>query len=241
MIRKSAEVHIDDEWMIYRGTPIPFPIPEGVSGPIYCLGDSHINILSAACPEIFISLRSMSIAAYSLQNGERNEEYISPLLTDLIEGGKILCCFGEIDCRHYIPKNAREQSKTIESLVSMVTQKYTNNFLATLQRKYRLIILGPYICPNDHNHYAYEGADKIVWVNPYEQILEAKVIFNTLLREFCEDVGICFVPIQEVSYENSWDILPEGTYFGDSSHLGACMVPIIFNAIKDYKWKGFDL
>lgn len=219
-----------DSWMFYGNKPINFPIPEGVTGPIHVLGDSHVNVLVGALPRIFISTQYAPIAAYADEDN-RQHESIETLLARIPAGDKVLCCFGELYCRHYAAKFAKEQNVTIESLASTTVQRYIDNFLTFLQKKYKVIVLSIFVCPDDLNHFE----------NAYEDIFKAKRTFNAQLEKGCEEHGLLFVPLFKEAFKNDWHLAPQGTYFNDSSHLGPCMIPLILNTIKNWKEQGHDI
>lgn len=226
-----------DAWLFYKGVPIDFEVPKEIVGPIHTIGDSHVNILRDVLSKVFVHLvPRKSISAYAIQDKRQNE--FDKYLSQIPIGDKLLSYFGEIDCRHYVPKIAREQNRTIENIVTEIVERYSQNFLSLLKDKYRLIVLSPYIGPDDHNHTNYTSLEK--WSNSYNEIFEAKKTFTELIRKYCESEGIAYVPTYEVSLQNSWDTAPIGTYFNDTSHLGPCMIPLIFDSIKGFKWKGFD-
>lgn len=216
----------EDSWMFWRGTPIPFEIPEGVTGPIHTVGDSHINILSEAMPDMFKTARYASISAYAVINPDN--EFLFSALEKIPEGDKVLLSFGEIDCRHYIPKFAEDNETLVSELVPTIVERYAR-FITILQQKYRIIALSPYVNLNDAEHHE----------NQFSQIIEAKAAFSALLRFFCEENGIAFVPLFDMSVIKGWHRWELGSYFNDIAHLGPCMIPIIFDSIKNFKWKGF--
>ncbi len=219
-----------DEWMFNRGKVINFEIPEGIQLPIYVIGDSHVRVLPEVAPYIFKSSQIdiedvfISKTAYSIGN----ELYLNNAINNIPEGSNVLLSFGEIDCRHHIPKKSIENQTSIRYEVSKVIDRYTQNCVKALKEKYRVIILGAYVCPDDHTH-----------ENKFIKIFEAKQLFNQLIKEYCDENDILFVPIFKVSLENQWDIY-EGDYphyFNDTSHLGGCMIPVILNCIKENKLK----
>jgi hypothetical protein len=223
-----------DEWMFFKGNVINFPIPEGVKTPIYVIGDSHVRVLPQACPYIFkgsgadIADVFESKSAYAVGT-EGHDLYLKECLRLIPDGSTALLSFGEIDCRHYSPKKAIENNSSIEIEVDVVIDRYTSNCVRLLKDKFRVMILGPYICPEDHAH-----------ANKFEDIVIAKTYFNSRIKKYCEDNGILYVPIFKKSLEEKWDEQPTYTYFNDSSHLGPCMVPVILDSMSGFKWKGYD-
>lgn len=90
------------------------------------------------------------------------------------------------------------------------------------------MILGAYICPDDHNH-----------ENKYDDILEAKTLFNKKIEKYCYKHGLLYIPLFKVSLRNGWDMceLEYPNYFNDTSHLGPCMIPVILNSMVGFKWQ----
>ncbi len=223
--------------MHYAGKPVEFVIPEGVEGPVYCVGDSHVSVLQGVCPVIFAPTHwgfedsetvYLSKTAYAI-GSDGHGGFLEKSFRSIPQGSKVLMSFGEIDCRHYLPRFAKERGISPSDLVDEVIARYKMQCLNRFLEKYRLIILGAYVTPNDHN-------------NPeaYEAIFECKRLLNKRLEEYCAETGALFVPIFRIAQEEEWDRHPVGTYFGDLTHASGCMVPVILNAMAGYKWKGFD-
>lgn len=230
---------MNDEWLFYRGNTINFLVPEGVTGPIHTIGDSHVNVMDQVFPDMFISTRFAKLnvissrqalyTAYSAGRPDQND-YILPALSHIPEGAKILTMFGEIDCREYIPELAKEENQSIEYLISLVIEGYTKNFLDVVKTKYRVMVVSPYVNPQD-----------TMYRHKYEDIFEAKLLYCEYLKRYCKEGGLLFIDMFHESLKNKWDSFPLGTYFNDSTHLGPCMIPVILNALKNFKWKGFDI
>ena len=167
-----------DEHLFYRGHTIDIPIPEGVQLPIYVIGDSHVRVLPEVAPYIF--KRSTDIedvidskSAYAVGT-KGHDVYLNESINVIPEGSQVLLSFGEIDCRHYVYPKSVERKITIEQMVDEVIERYTKNCIRLLKEKFKVAILGAYICPEDHNH-----------VNPYIKIFEAKVLFNQKIKNYC--------------------------------------------------------
>lgn len=217
-----------DAWMFNRGEVIQFNIPEGVQLPIYVIGDSHVRILPEVAPYIF--KRSTDIedvidskSAYAVGT-KGHDVYLNESIKVIPDGSQVLLSFGEIDCRHYVYPKSQQRGITIEEMVDEIIERYSKNCVRLLKEKFKVAILGAYICPDDHNH-----------ENPYYKIFEAKVLFNQKISKYCEDNGLVYVPIFKKSLEQEWDKceLEYPNYFNDSSHLGPCMIPIILESLKN--------
>jgi hypothetical protein len=202
---------------------------------IYVIGDSHVRSLVEDQPGTFKSSQTdivvavhQSKSAYAIGT-EGHNYYINENLKNIPKGEMVLLSFGEIDCRHYVPIKAKELNTTIENRVDEVIERYTTNCVRLLKERFRVIVLGAYVCPEDMNHHT----------NSFQDILEAKLIYNSKLKTYCEKYGLAFVPIFKKGLEEKWH--KKGLdYFKDSSHLGSCMIPVIMETINGFKWDGFD-
>ncbi len=217
-----------DEWMFFKGKKIDFPIPEGIQTPIYVIGDSHVRVLPEVAPYLF--LRSTDIedvidskSAYAVGT-KGHDVYLNESIRIIPDGSQVLLSFGEIDCRHYIPKKAIENNTSIEHEVDIVIERYTKNCVRILKEKFNVIIMGLYVCPDDHNH-----------ENNYYDILMAKLLLHLKLQHYAYMNNLVYVPLFETVLNKGWDIcrLDYPHYFNDTSHLGACMIPVILDAIKN--------
>ncbi len=218
----------NDSWMFHHGQVIQFVVPENISLPIYVIGDSHVRILIDAAPYIFKSSQVdieyvyISKTAYAIGS----EKYLNDAVNNIPEGSNVLLSFGEIDCRHHIPKWAKINQTSIAVEVDKMFQRYIDNCVTVLVDKFNVSVMAAYVCPDDHNH-----------ENDYIDILKAKTYFNKLLLEYCESKGIVYIPLFEIAKDKCWDITDHDYphYFNDTSHLGACMIPIILKSINEHE------
>ncbi len=216
-----------DQWLFHRGDIIHFDVPPNVSLPIYVIGDSHVRILVDAAPYIFkssqVDIEDVFISKTAYAIGE--EKYLNDAINNIPEGSNVLLSFGEIDCRHYVPKRAKDNGRSIQFETNRVFARYVYNTVRVLSDRFKVAIMGVYCCPDDHEH-----------ENDFDHIYIAKEHFNYLMKEFCEMKNLCYVPLFDVVNDNNWDILKHDYphYFNDSSHLGACMIPYILNSISKH-------
>lgn len=222
------------EDLFFKGYPIDFPIPFGVNIPIYVIGDSHVNVLCQAAPHIFKKSIDITTAIYESKSAyaigsKGHDYYLNEALNNIPVGAEVLLSFGEIDCRHYVPKMAIEHGTSIEYEVDEVLKRYIPNCVRLLKQRFRVMILGAYICPQDKTN-----------TNSFTDIFEAKRLINIKLKDYCNTVGILFIPIFEQSLDNNWHDKEIGTYFNDDSHLGPCMIPVILDSMVGFKWNNFD-
>lgn len=207
---------------------------------IYVLGDSHVRIFPEIKQDRFIHAKNshneiliQSMTAWAAGEG-RYTQCLSETQTSIPNGSLILISFGEIDCRHYVPKLKRENGKSIRELIDDILIRFETNCINPLIEKYRVCCLGCYLCPNDFNHEAEYGGVK--YSNPFSDIYEAKKLFNDGLSDICKRLNICFVPIFDEERRHKWSEMPERNhfYFGDSSHLGECMIPFVEQSIDSF-------
>lgn len=198
---------------------------------IYCIGDSHIINLQRGRPDVFTTIALdtpgticyRSITAFSV--GRETEcGFVCQSIQQIPKGSQLVISFGEIDCRHYVPKTAVEKGWTIEEEVDDIFGPYALQ-LARLLNDYKLAAMSPYCCPEDHAQP--DG-------NEFADIWLAKNRFSSRLKDYCALSGAAYIDTNEVVAANSWDLQPygEGHPFGDSSHLASkYLVPIVMGAL----------
>ncbi len=219
---------MNDEWLFYRGDVINFEVPENVSLPIYVIGDSHVRILVEAAPYIFKSSQVdiedvfLSKTAYAIGG----EKYLNDAINNIPEGSNVLLSFGEIDCRHYIPVRAIQNNTSISEETVKVFERFSQNTLRVLKDMFKVSVMGAYVCPDDHNH-----------ENNFSHIRMAKSYLNALIKGYCSQWGMCYIPLFDFVNENRYDTFQFeiSSYFNDSSHLGPVMIPEILKAMSKHE------
>jgi hypothetical protein len=198
---------------------------------IYCIGDSHIINLQRGRPDLFTTIALdtpgticyRSITAFSV--GRETEcGFVCQSVQQIPKGSQLVISFGEIDCRHYVPKTAVEKGRTIEEELDDIFGPYALQF-AKLLFEYKVAVMSPYCCPEDHAQP--DG-------NKFADIWLAKNHFTSRLKDYCELSGATFIDTNGVVAANSWDLQPygDGQPFGDSSHLASkFVVPIVMEAL----------
>lgn len=132
--------------------------------PIYCIGDSHVDFFSGQ-DEIqplwpkpsndllpyFKTFRLGAVLAYNLCEygaGLKGREALFLLLDrripaayrEIPPGSKVLLCFGEIDCRAHLLKQAELQKKPIESVVEECVKRYFGVIMEIQQLGYEVMV-----------------------------------------------------------------------------------------------------
>lgn len=217
------------EHLFFKGEVIHFDVPHGIQLPIYVIGDSHVRVLPEVAPDIFSRSTDIedvidSKSAYAVGT-KGHDIYLNESIRVIPDDSNVLLSFGEIDCRHYVPVKAKENKTKIEQEVDKIIERYTANCIRLLKEKFKVTILGSYLCPDDINH-----------TNSYNDIFQAKYYFNFKMEKYCQENNLPFVPIFKTALENQWHRFDHDFphYFNDSSHLGPCMIPIILKTIDSF-------
>ncbi len=205
--------------------------------PIYLIGDSHVRVFIEDDPETFKSSRTDIEEAWHSKSAHAigDDGYLNESLSNIPDKAMVLLSFGEIDCRHYVPKIVRETGRSVESVVQDVVARYTERSVRLLSERFRVIILGAYLCPDDYQHSNAQGSES--YSNTFDSILEAKTIFNAAMELYCKAHGLLFIPIfREITQHALWPF-PLSGFFGDSSHmLGSVIIPFVKKHVAAFQW-----
>ena len=156
---------------------------------IEAFGDSHVNV--------FKDIRGISVnylgpsTAYNLSNpdsstggGERLKKRLDALDS---RSTAILLCFGEIDCRSHIVKQAFVQKKPIHHVALGVAKSYLDFALFIKSLGFEVIIYGPYGSGSQFNSFGLE-----------QHRNKAVKFLNDCLQEICIKNGIYFFSLNHL-------------------------------------------
>ena len=201
---------------------------------INCIGDSHTSFFSGfdcIIPEwpqkgrdFFGNIKAYRIGpvlAYSLHKrwhkGRR-------LLFDIVktlnpEDDVVMLCFGEIDCRTHIVKQASSRNMTIEKVVGLTVSKYFSVITKIKDLGFNVWAWNV-ILPQRK----YIDSDEYPSVGTYDERKKATLLFNEKLRCLCDSNGVKFVYIaDEVGDE----------HYLDEIHLSQKAMPIMIRKLED--------
>ncbi len=207
---------------------------------LYCIGDSHASFFSGTnsiqpswplqarnvIPS-FTSFRLGAVLAYSLPDlGTKTQgrEKLFEVLSTLPEKSSILMCFGEIDCRVHLVKQAEQQHRPLKNVVEECVERYVH-VLQELQPHFHVSVWG------------------VVPSTPSEEIIDARYphygthierntatkIFNEHLRVLCQQKNIPFISIFNELTHNDASTNPK--YFSDKVHLSQRAMPLAVRQI----------
>ncbi len=213
---------------------------ERKSETIYCIGDSHASFFSGrnsiqpAWPErsediipSFKSYRLGATLAYSLsQSGTRTQgrEKLLEITSQLPKNSYVLLNFGEIDCRVHLLKQAQEQSKNKEEVVSECVQRYFS-VIKELQEKFRVIVWA--VVPSTSSEKSIDPRYPHFGSNLERN--EVTSLFNKQLERLCRDNQILFISLfsQLINKNGSTNT----RYFWDGVHLSQNAMPLAIEEI----------
>ena len=211
---------------------------------IHCIGDSHSAVFSGeeamqSCwpepasnllPE-FKSYRIGPATAYQLSNKQ-------PIIESLIDSlelettDKLMFCFGEVDIRAHLIKQAREQDRPVNELVVECVERYINALSYYKKYGVQLIVWGPIASWNENKPYT--GGPSFGTNRERNMVTFA---FNIALEYACIREGFKFISIfydmlneDETTKEEFLD-----DWEGSHMHLSQRAMPTI---LEKFKTKG---
>jgi len=128
----------------------------------------------------------------------------------------IICCFGEIDIRVHVLKQAKEQNKSIESVIHNILNNYLE-FLLFLKQNNSVYVWGPIPTQKD-------GLEENEYIKKYFPCYgteidrnKATMIFNQELKKICEENDIGFLSIFDKLIDENYHTKID--YIADGCHL----------------------
>ncbi len=201
---------------------------------IHCIGDSHVTFFSGydkIQPEYPLpstnkytnlqSYRLGAVLAYNLNKlgtSEKGKEKLFDLIEKIDKNESLLLCFGEIDCRCHLIKQAELQKLPLSSIVKDCVQQYFETIDEIRSIGFRIIILGVVPSPRE-NYPEYPTYGTISERNMCSEM------FNNLLEYECLRRNIVFVSI--FRYLVNRRMNTKSGFFFDSIHLGQIARPLM--------------
>ncbi|MEK7478293.1 MAG: SGNH/GDSL hydrolase family protein [Patescibacteria group bacterium] len=208
---------------------------------IHCIGDSHASFFSGrndtrparpnSTQDLLPSFRAYhlgAVLAYSLcdyGSTMQGKEKFLKLLGEIPKGSNLLLCFGEIDCRVHLIKQAQKQNKELGEVVTECVRRYLA-FVAEIKNNYNVLVWG------------------VIPSTPSEKVLDLRyphfgsglernqvsIIFNSKLREWADKMGVKFISIFNQLVKA--DGLTDGKFYADNVHLSQRAMPL---AIRQFQ------
>lgn len=218
----------------------------------HCIGDSHASFFSGEdvmqppwphkpsdVIPFFKTYRMGAVLAESLSrygSSLKGRELLFVLLDrkmpmkefwTIPPGSNLLFCFGEIDCRFHIIKQAEKSENTIENIAERTALKYLEVLLEIKALGYNIIVWNavPPTNPDkinpDYPHYG-----------TYEERILATTTFNSTLKKRCSELGFLFLSVYDRLVNE--DQTAKMEYYMDNVHLSQKAMPMVITELKKY-------
>ncbi len=208
---------------------------------IHCIGDSHANLFSGvpfvqpSWPEphedlisLFRTYRLGPVLAYNLSRSgtrTRGREKLFAVLNTIPIGSRVLFCFGEIDCRAHLLKQAEKQNRGTEDVVNECVDRYFSVIKEVSQMGYGVLVW--HVPPS--TRFIVKGGE----YPTYGTCLERNRVvhqFNRRLSELIEENSLKAISIFDRLVDR--DGLTKIEYFRDSIHLSQKVMPFVIEEIR---------
>jgi hypothetical protein len=211
---------------------------------VHVIGDSHVALFSGSDEMVdawprssrdpsgrFRAYRLGPVLAYRLPDLATTSLGREKLLATLAYGpvpprGTVMLCFGEIDCRYHIPRQAELQERDVTQVVAECVARYASVVLEVQAMGFATCVWG--VIPA--NEVAPEEADPEYpfWGTAPGRNAVVRT-FNALLAESLEPHGVPVISIFD-SLAGP-DGVPKRDYYMDSVHLSQKALPLAVEAI----------
>jgi hypothetical protein len=203
---------------------------------IYCIGDSHASFFSGldgmqpawpapaenALP-FFRVIRLGPVLAYSLshyRSKSLGRENIFKAIRKIPVQSKVLLCFGEIDCRNHILRQAELQKRDIESVVAECVRRYTSVAAELKDMGYEIILWGVPASSSDNSPQTKEFPTYGNCINRNR----ATMIFNKFLADWCAANEAKFISIFDELIDDRGQTKTD--IYADQIHLSQKAMPL---------------
>lgn len=219
-------------------------------GPIYCIGDSHVNLFSGydhlqkkwphpsrdRLPQ-FKVYRVGAGLAYNLRElgttmGTR--ERLLKAIETIPPESQILLCFGEIDCRFHLIRHAEKTSKNWDDVAEECAARYFEGLQVLIEKRFKVSVYN--VIPSARQS---KIDKKFPTTGTCLERNKMTQLFNAALREKCSQKGLPFVESFESLINQKG--LTKSLYYLDKVHLAQRALPHIMraieNALPDFKFE----
>lgn len=218
---------------------------------IHCIGDSHASFFSG-CNEmqpewpgqakntipLFRAYRLGPVVAYNLcKAGTKTQgrEKLFAILAGIPQNSIVLLCFGEIDCRVHMIRQAEKQNRDVVEIAEECAQRY---FLVIkeIQRNFDVIVWN--VIPSSRKDEIHNMEFPSCGTSAERN--KATFSFNTTLNELLQAEQVKLLSLFD-------DLLDEEGntnqyYYGDAIHLSQRAMPLVVSKIQQlYPEKKFPL
>lgn|GEM_PF-713777 len=198
---------------------------------IHCIGDSHVSVFTGVdevkdnCGTLPF-FRTYWLGPQTAYNVMKKASVIEGIVKEQADkGDSVLLCFGEIDCRTHLVRQAELQGRPLPEVVKDCVESYVRIFERVGRYGHRLIAWN--VPPSSFGNWSY-GAYPTY--GSCAQRNEATKIFNGLLRKYCESIGATYISVYSRLLDK--DGLPDPLFFMDNIHLSQKVMPFIMEELQ---------
>lgn len=227
-----------------NGCSTPAPVPAPVA-PIYCLGDSHVSFFAGedtiqpGWPEraavglpwfrVFHLGPALAFNLSRPATTARGRERLFEVLEQAVPtGARVLLCFGEIDCRAHILKQAVKQNAPVEQIVANCLDAYFQVVREIQARGFEVIVYNAVPTRLSTPRQA-KRDDDYVAVGSWQERNAAVRWFNAGAKQRCQDCGAKF--LENYSGLVTAKDKTEPWFFFDAIHLSQRAMPLTLRAL----------
>jgi len=209
---------------------------------IHCIGDSHVSFFSGydriqpEYPEnsinkypFFRVYRLGAVLAFNLNKlntREQGREKLLRLITELPLHADLLLCYGEIDCRCHLVKQAELKRKQLFEIIEECIKNYFEVVDELIHAGFKVIIWNV-VPTSDSQNINYPT---------YGSHLQRNIctkMFNKYLEGACRERGIIFLSIFEKLITK--ELQTKSVFYFDAIHLGQNAMPIVLRQLTKLK------
>jgi len=209
---------------------------------INCIGDSHVTFFSGrnstqkGWPKksfnkrlFFKSYYLGPVLAYNLcsfKTKYKGREKLLCLLDHILPlGSKVLFCFGEIDCRAHLLKQAEIRRKTFQEITRVCVDRYFSVIKETKEKGFEVLVF------NVNPSGIIENTNKLEFPY-YGTNLERNSVskyFNSYLKQKLNKYNIAFISIFDKLVSENCET--KTNYYFDEIHLSQKAMPFFLNEL----------
>lgn len=226
---------------------MPTPITNHSPAPpvLYCIGDSHVSffagedVVQPAWPERasdrlpwFRCFHLGATLAFSLSKPNtttRGREQLFDVLDRVVPpGARVLLCFGEIDCRAHILKQAARQGLPVETIVANCLDSYFKAVREVQARGFEVIVYNA-VPTRLSTPRKPKRDDDYIAVGSWRERNAAVRLFNAGAKQRCQECGARLLE----NYPGLVDTNDRtvGWFFFDAIHLSQRVLPLTLRAL----------
>lgn len=207
---------------------------------VHVIGDSHVTLFSGKDEivpvwnephedllPLFKTYRLGAMLAYNLAT-ERHEgrDKLFACIKTLPKNSKVLVCFGEIDCRAHLVKQARAQDRTLDD----VARECAGRYAEALRDVSKLCKLG--VWGATPQTAAEHSSNKFPTVGTQAQRNYVTKLFNDYVAMACETFDVPCFSIFDKLVDSAYLVGDE--WFMDSAHLNQKALPLALEELAPF-------